>query len=443
MRSALFLFLPIAVMGCFPGEDKIDVFTEEEFEIIKQFGPLGDPPPMPANKYADDPVAAAFGQRLFFEKGYAGPLVIPGTGLGNVGDAGKVSCESCHDAKNYFTDTRSRPNATSVAIQWQGRNSPSMVNSAYYTWGGWGGKNDSIWSHAMTVEVPVNFAGNRLQYAHLIYAKYKADYEAVFPPLDPALDPTHPDAARFPCAGKPKANMDAPDGPWELMAAADRDHVMQIVANTAKAFEAYIRRLSSKNAPIDRYVAGDHDALTPAQKRGLALFIGKAACVDCHSGPTFSDQGFHNTGVPQFVGTAAAKDTGRFQDTTFAMNNAFGVAGKYSDDVAWGTEKLAILNPTDDLKGLFRTKSLRHVEKTGPYMHNGSLATLEDVVHFYNVGGGTSGYEGTKHAAMVPLYLTSEEEADLVAFLRALTGENVAMELQQDTAGPTALPVCP
>ncbi|HSS00660.1 MAG TPA: hypothetical protein VLM79_26555, partial [Kofleriaceae bacterium] len=168
----------------------------------------------------------------------------------------------------------------------------------------------------------------------------------------------------------------------------------------------------------------------------LRLFIGKAACVDCHSGPTFSDQDFHNTGVPQVGATAAKVDNGRFDDLARTLSNAFNGAGKFSDDMAAGTAKLDGLAVTDDLKGLFRTSSLRHIDRTGPYMHAGTLATLEDVVRFYNWGGGDAGFAGNKSAAMAPLLLTDEEQSDLVSFLRALTGDPIPAELARDTAIP-------
>ncbi len=430
-----FTLVPILLVGCMPGGDD-DYFTEEEMETIRTFGPIPDPPPSPTNKYADNPAVAAFGQRLFFEKGYAKALTVAGSGLGNVGETGKVSCASCHDPKQFYSDSRSRPGNTSLGVRWTERNSPPLVNIAYYTWGGWGGKDDAIWNQgANGSESGVNFSGNRLHFAHLIYRKYRADYDALFDvPLDPALDPTHPDAARFPENGRPKAS-GAADGPWEMMAAADRDIINRILANTGKAFEAYERLLISKNAPIDRYIAGDESALTAAQKRGLKLFMGKAACNDCHSGPTFTDQGFHNTGVRQsWSPTASATDTGRYQDVARTLSGAFNGAGKYSDNVELGAAKIAGLEQTEDDKGKFRTKSLRHVAETGPYMHNGAFATLADVVEFYNRGGDDDGYEGTKSPMMVPLMLNEQEKADLVAFLEALTGEPVPEELGVDTA---------
>ena len=437
-RPALTLLALFALPACLPDSGQTDGFTDEELALIATLGPLPEPPPNPTNRYADDPEAAAFGQRLFYEKGFAKALTVAGSGLGNVGDTGKVNCASCHDPASFYSDTRSRPAMTSLGVSWTQRNSPTLVNTAYQRWGSWGGKDDNPWHQgANASESSQNFGGNRLQFAHLVFRKYRADYDALFPvPLDPALDPMAPDAARFPANGKPKAS-GAADGPWELMTEADRDTINLILANTGKAFEAFERKLISRDAPLDRYIVGDRDALTPAEKRGLALFIGKAACIDCHSGPSLSDGRFHNTGVPQTAAPTAAKvDNGRYDDLTRTLSNAFNGAGEYSDDREAGAAKLAGLEPTDDLKGLFYTKGLRHIARTAPYMHNGSLATLEDVVRFYDEGGASGDYAGTKDPAMLPLELTDDEQADLVAFLYALTGEPPPEELAEDTSIP-------
>ena len=419
-----------------PGEGRVDVFTEEEWELVSQMGPLPEPRVNTTNQYADNEEAAKLAQRLFFEKGYSNRLIVSDGTLGAVGDLGKVNCASCHDPKGYYSDSRSRPNATSLGVNWTQRNTPSLVNNVYYTWGSWGGKDDNPWAQGSNgSESSQNFGGNRLGFAHIVFRKYRADYDAIFPvPLDPALDPKHPMASRFPASARPKSTMTAPDGPWELMASADRDIINTILANTGKAFEAYERKLISRNAPIDRYIAGDYGALTAAQKRGLKLFIGKAACVDCHSGATFSDQDFHNTGLSQVGASVPKVDNGRWDDIQRTLSNTFNGAGKYSDDPDFGAAKLVGQEPVDEMKGKFRTKSLRHVEKTGPYMHTGELTTLEEVVRFYNWGGDTSNFAGTKHPAMVPLDLTFQEEADLVEFLKALTGEPPAEEWGTDTA---------
>jgi cytochrome c peroxidase len=429
------LAMVMGALGCMSGR-MVDMFTDEEFEQISTLGPLGDVPPDPTNRYADDPAAAKLGQRLFFEKSYSHALTIADPALGAVGDKGKISCASCHDATGYYADTRSKPGSTSLGVSWTARNAPALVNSAFYTWGSWGGKDDSMWFQAANVhENAAAFGSNRLEYAHVIYRKYRADYNALFPvPLDPALDPAAPDAARFPASGRPKASATAADGPWELMAAADRDIINAILANTAKAIAAYERLLVSRNAPIDKYIAGDQTALSPGAKRGLRLFIGKAACIDCHSGPQLSDQKFHNIGVPQVGPTLPRVDQGRYDDLSRMLNNTFNSIGKYSDDAAFGMAKLAGLELNDDIKGLFRTPTLRQIDKTGPYMHSGGLATLEDVVRFYNRGGGNADFTGRKSPEMTPLLLTQEEQSDLVEFLRSLTGELPPVDLGRDTA---------
>jgi cytochrome c peroxidase len=437
----------LSLAGCITEPLVDDYFTETEFKLIQTLGPLPEKaPPNPTNRFADDPQAATFGQQLFFEKSYAGKLTIADPTLGTVGDQGKINCISCHDANNYFSDARSRPNSTSLGVAWTGRNSPTLVNAAFHEWGSWAGKNDALWFDAANEpESGPNFGSNRLTYAHMIYRKYKDEYNALFDPdLDPALDPTAPDASRFPASGKPKAAT-APDGAWEGMTPEDREHVMVIVANAGKSIEAYERLLISRDAPIDRYIAGDRSALTGAQKRGLNLFIGKAACIDCHAGPMLSDYKIYNTGVPQtVVATAAKEDTGRYFDIQRMITNPWTGAGKYSDDPEYGMAKLQRapggIELIDDVKGKFRTAPLRQIERTGPYMHNGSMLSLEDVVAFYNRGGANGGYVGTKHPAMVPLLLSAQEEADLVAFLKALTGVPVAMELTVDTSRPEPAP---
>lgn len=156
--------------------------------------------------------------------------------------------------------------------------------------------------------------------------------------------------------------------------------------NLAKAIATFERTLVSHNAPFDRYMAGDEEAMTPAQVRGMELFRGKAQCSQCHSGPNFSDQGFHNIGVD-------TTDLGRYKHL-----------------------------PLPSMKYAFKTPGLRDVEYRAPYLHNGSEKTLRDVVEFYNRGGNPE----TRHLpnlGIEPLNLTDQEIGDLVAFMKALSGE--------------------
>ena len=401
------------------------MFTDAEWEQVQQFLLVDGPAPTPTNRFADDEMVAAFGKKLFFEKRYAGPLTTDSE-LGQAGETGKVGCITCHNPESYFSDSRA-DNRTSLGAARTGRNTPSLVNVSYYEWGNWAGAHDSFWKQgANTPETKDNAGGNRLGFAHMLWDHYRDEYNALFDPdLDPALDPAHADAARFPPQGKPKSSDADPDGPWELMDPDDQIIINRIMSNVGKSFDAYERKLISKNSPFDRYVEGDFSALTASAKRGLKLFIGKAGCDSCHTGSTFSDQKFHNTGVMQ---SRDPLDQGRYSDIPKAVNNTFNGASMYSDDPVAGAAKLEGVVQSDEVRGQFRTKSLRHLTATAPYMHDGSLDTLEDVVRFYNEGGASTGFPGTKSSLMVPLNLTSGEIDDLVAFLSSLTGEPVADE---------------
>lgn len=426
-------------LGACGGEGELidGIFTPAEWDKLAALTPLRPPPPSPTNRFADSDAAAALGQRLWFERRYAGPIGevgAPGSGaLGALGETGKVGCVDCHDERGWFSDTRSVPNTTSLGTFRSRRNSPSIVNVAYYEWGGWGGAQDQLWKQAAAAPEGRDLNSTRLRVAHVIYDHYRADYDALFDPdLDPALDPAHPDAARFPPSGKPKAAPGDPDGPWERMAPADQRAVNEILASFGKAIEAYERRLVSGDAPFDRYVAGDPRAISESAKRGLRLFIGKAACDACHNDQTLTDNRFHNTGIPQ---SAVPLDEGRLADLA-RLASPWSGAGEYSDDRQAGQAKLDQAVASEELRGQFRTKSLRHVAETGPYFHDGSAPTLEAVVRFYNAGGGTAGFPGVKSPLLVPLGLSEPEIADLVAFLGTLTGAPVPAALTANTAAP-------
>jgi cytochrome c peroxidase len=293
--------------------------------------------------------------------------------------------------------------------------------------------------------------GNRLAIVHRIFDKYRADYEAVFGALDPAIGT---DPVRFPPSGKPKSPLaNAPDGVWEGMAAVDRTTVNTALVNWAKAIAAYEYQLVSVDSPFDQFVrAGkDSDLISGAAKRGARLFVDKAACIDCHSGPQLTDEDFHNIGVTQIgmgVPTTslcpdatddlyacdcndgprcppwgAAEGLWRLQKEMRTMT--WERSGTYSDDLTDASRSAYTNRPlTDDLKGAWRTPSLRNVALTAPYMHDGSLATLEDVIWHYNTGGRSESGEriGYPAAQIKPLELSAHEISDLVAFLETLTG---------------------
>ena len=156
----------------------------------------------------------------------------------------------------------------------------------------------------------------------------------------------------------------------------------------ARALASYVRSILSGNSPLDRYMNGEREALSAQARQGLAIFRGKGNCTACHAGPNLTDEQFHNTGIAWNDG--ALRDPGRFA-----------VTGKDHDH------------------GSFKTPTLRDVSLTKPYMHDGSIGTLEEVIEFYNRGGNPNPYLDPEPR---PLELTRQEKQALLAFLKSLHG---------------------
>jgi cytochrome c peroxidase len=450
-----------AWLGCGAGDDAgesggqaasaADGLSEAEMAILKTLSPLPEkPPPDTTNKFADDPKAAQLGQRFFWEKRFAGPIKQgthvneDGSGngaLGEEGDKYKIACVDCHmPTSGWLFDVRSNngtsiPNATSLGADWGGRNVASVINVAYYgqrtpsrsapVWTENDGYADSWWSDAQSEpEGPEIQNGSRLQLAHVVYDHYKADYEEAFTefPLPPMED-----TARFPLTGKPG------DPEFDNMQPEDKDAVNRILINYGKAMQAYVRTLVSRNAPFDRFVAGDNAAISPEAQRGLKTFLGKGGCVGCHSGPLLSDDDFHIIGLAvdtKRSPNADPEESGRGDTLDAVLTSPFNVDGVYSDDRSTG--RLDGFHASDDDKGKWRTKALRQVAMTPPYMHTGQLATLEEVIDFYDRGGDESGFLGGPKE-IKPLHLTTQEKSDLKAFLLTLTGEPIPASRLEDT----------
>jgi len=423
-----------ALAGCASEEELVDgLFTPGEWAVVQTLSPLPEVPAEPTNKYADDPAAAKLGQRFFWEKGYSGPITVGDDGtngaLGAQGETGKLACASCHNGE-WFIDRRSQPNNASLGADWIPRNANSIVNSAFYKpWCENDGISDSYWSDAMVdPEFTLALNGSRLRLAHVVYEKYRDEYDAAFDPdLDPGLDPAANDP-RFPPEGAPGAPA------WDAMAPADQEIVTDVFVHFGKAVQAYMRLIVSRGAPFDRYVAGDTSAISASAKNGLKLFVGKAACTACHAGPHFSDDDFHVNGLAPEGAHVVPEETGREAVIQHVLDNPFNSSGAYSDDKDTG--RLDGLVATEEARGKWRTKGLRQAEKTGPYMHTGQFETLREVIEFYNEGGAETGYVGKKDARVKPLNLTEAEIDDLVAFLESLTGEPVPADLQADTSAP-------
>jgi cytochrome c peroxidase len=488
-------------------------FTSTQWSALKKLAGLPDPPPDASNKYVGRVTAEALGQKFYFDARFSGNATqldmlrrTTQYARAAVDQPINISCATCHNPARAGSDFTSIPGHVSVGAGWYDVNGQQTVNAAYYDLIYWNGRSDSLWAQIMAVnESFVSMNSNRLKNAWLIQEKYKAEYEGVFVdyplPLTGAvtdLPPTNPKFSsgttphpqqyqcvldtgsvcpstcrsqttvaggtscwpRFPAQGKPGSktgcNASDPTEPfgdaWDCMAAADKTLINRVFANFAKSIATYEYKLISRNSDFDKFMGeGPKSALlSDAAKRGAALFVGKASCVECHSTSFFSDNGFHNVGVPQ-VGAAVPtemdcpENNGPCDCVKGVSCLPWGVWDgikklkgqttsrrdqSLSDDTTDITrKKFTDLELTDNLKGTWRTPSLRDVALTAPYMHNGALRTLEEVVWHYNIGGASAGYPGDKAVQIRPLGLTDQEQADLVAFLQTLNGEPLPKEL--------------
>jgi cytochrome c peroxidase len=205
---------------------------------------------------------------------------------------------------------------------------------------------------------------------------------------------------------------------------------------------AYQRRLVSRDAPFDTFAAGLREgdaerlgALGPAAQRGLKLFVGEANCRLCHSGPNFTDGEFHNIGVPP-SGGGLPLDPGRYRGVPVLQRDAFRADGPFSDDRDGPAARRArvVANGPDNW-GRFKTPSLRNAAETAPYMHQGQLATLEDVLRFYSTLEDAVQLDHHREQVLRPLNLTDQQLADIRAFIESLTGRPLPETLTRPPDG--------
>lgn len=258
-----------------------------------------------------------------------------------------TSCASCHDPNRAFTDGRRV--AVGVFGRAGARSTPALLNRGYGSAFFWDGR-------ATTLEAQV---------------------------LEPIQNPNELGTSVDEVVGRLNGHRDYAASFARVFGRAPRH------ADLSRALASFVRSIRAGGSRVDRFVNGDHGALTDQERHGLRLFRGKANCTACHIGPTFSDERFHNTGVAWRSGAPA--DEGRFA-----------VTGRPAD------------------RGAFKTPTLREIARTAPYMHDGALDTLAEVITFYDGGGHANPY---LDAEVRPLKLTELEQQALESFLRALEGE--------------------
>ncbi len=413
LRLAARLLLVVVLV---PATSSAASFTPAEVSRILRLSPLPPPPPDLSNRFADDPAAARLGQMLFFDP--------------RLSRNGTTACATCHDPARGWSNGQT---VTDPEIRFA-RHVPSLWNvAAYGRWFFWDGRADSAWSQALwPLESEREMATTRLRLAHHVHAdrRLRRAYEAVFGPLPRTLH----DRKRWPADAKPVVA--DPSHPyhraWASMADADRETVDRIFSNLGKAIAAYERRIVSRNAPFDRFVAalraGDaagEALLSESAQRGLQLFVGRGQCTLCHSGPNLSDGEFHDVGIA--LGPQQRIDSGRYAGARILLGDNFSRRGPYADGGA-ATAPITFLVVQTDQLAAFKTPTLRDVAGSAPYMHDGRFPTLESVVRFYSTRNGASPVDHST-TLLKPLGLGDQDVRDLVSFLESLSGEPLAAAL--------------
>jgi len=314
--------------------------------------PVPLPPPPSPLENPTTPEKVALGKMLFFDRRLSGD--------------GTMSCATCHDPENGFADAL--PISLSYPTTRNWRNSPGLVNVAYRKTLFHDGRSASLEEQAL-FPMMSPFEMNR-----------NLDY------LEETLKtvPAYVEAFRSIFGG---------------------EITRQRVAMAIAAFE---RTLLSRDTPLDRFLRGDENALTPPQRAGYNLFVGKAGCARCHAGPNLSDERFHNLGVPEDPKT---KEDPRVLATARFVGKVSGFPDYRTLEEDPG--RFLVTKYPRDWKA-FATSPLREVAATAPYMHNGSLATLDDVIDFFDRGGGD---DPKKSPMLRPLGLSREEKESLREFL--------------------------
>ena len=371
-------------------------------------------PEDPSNAVERQPAAIELGRRLFEDN--------------RLSRNGAVACATCHDPARQFQDGL----PVSQGVGTGSRRAMPIVGAGHATWLFWDGRKDSLWAQALgPLEDAVEHGTNRTRVAHRVALDHRRDYEAIFGAL-PRLDGLPGDAS-------PQGHA-AEQAAWQAIDVRRREQVSRVFANVGKAIAAYEKSLPHAPTRLDAYIdalqRGDRNAgkrLRADEARGLRLFIGKGRCVSCHQGPLFTDQQFHNTGVPPR--DVARPDRGRAAATQAVRADEFNCLGPFSDARPEQCQELRFML-TDDpaLEGAFKTPGLRGVADRAPYMHAGQFSTLEQVVRHYvaapHAAVGHSelthrhdGAAAPKHAERAPIELSDAEIADVVSFLGTLSAQ--------------------
>lgn len=353
------------------------LLSDKEIARIVSHGPW--PPKRrndASNRVSGKRSAAELGRLLFFEPRFSAN--------------GKIACSSCHDPKLGWTDGKARAGG----LERLDRNTQSLFNASGNRWFGWDGRNDSLWAHSIGPMLDKREMGATPEKIASVLRNdrnLRQRYQDVFDVSPDDRDPL--------------------------------DLVVDVAKSMAAFQETVVTGRTSFDVFRDALARQDFETAQDypvSARRGAALFVGRGKCNLCHIGARFTSDEFEDAGVPYFTGPGRV-DRGRFEGINKLRASPFNQLGRYNDAPGqasgWATARVAQTHRTF---GQFKVPSLRQLTRTAPYMHNGSLRTLRDVVdHYSNIN--PDRIHSDAAPILAPLNLSEQEREDLVAFLRSLS----------------------
>ena len=379
MRANTFLVAvagALAAVGAPAETPALYSYSDAQLRRILAHGPW--PPSRatdPSNRVSGNAAAIAFGEVLFRTP--------------TLSRTGTIACATCHQPGRAFTDGLPRAHGVALAD----RNTASLANVAAQRWYGWDGAADNLWAQSLRPILDrreMNSDFTHVARAIRVDNGLRAHYRAAFGAAPPADDET-------------------------------------VAVDVAKALAAFQETLVTGRTPFDDFrdalARGDRVAAARypmAAQRGLAIFVGSGNCSVCHGGPRFSNGEFHDIGIPFFVEPVRV-DPGRHDGIRKLQASRYNLLGPFNDDAARRTATSTRFVALDHRNfGEFKVPSLRNVARTAPYMHNGSIATLRDVIrHYSQLDEDRLHSDGER--ILKPLGLGEFEVDDLVAFLESLS----------------------
>jgi cytochrome c peroxidase len=380
------------------------VWTAQELRILNSFKLTKLPanPNHASNLFAYNQKAADFGKQLFFDKRFSLD--------------GSFACASCHQPDKAFTDGLKK----AKGVHKTGRNTQSILGAAHQDWFYWDGRKDSLWSQALVpFEAADEMASSRVQILRIIGQDktYRLQYESLFGKFPDVIF-----NATIKSNAGPWGDSETQDN-WYRIPVNLQKIINRAYANIGKSIAAYERSIPLPTTKFDTFLSllstkGESTAnalLNQNQIAGLKLFMNqsKTHCLRCHNGPLLTNGAFHNIGTGNFTGEQL--DFGRFLGIQAVKQDVFNCLGEYSDTQPEQCSALRFLSNQieDETQGAYKTPSLRYLNKTAPYFHDGRFDSIQQVIDHYLA-------IKNNQTELPALSLTPLEKKQLIEFIRLL-----------------------